>query len=88
MRLVGLGRVPRGMLACTPRSIALQHLASHPRGMPWPRPAATAPSGSVHARALAVCPQGPCCLHLGLDCFAHGGCQGLGLGCCLPTYLE
>nr|POE44906.1 hypothetical protein CFP56_77609 [Quercus suber] len=85
------------MLTCTPRRIAPQRLASHPRGMPRPRRVATTPSGSVHARAcvppraLLPTPRGmlacPRACH-GLDCFAHGGCQGLGLGCCLPTYLK
>ena len=61
-------------------------MASHPRGMPRPRRAATAPSGSVHAMALAACPQGPCCLRPGACQRAHASMPQPWprcLGCCM-----
>ena len=64
-------------LALSPPSVAMaikrsqghaMALESHPWGMTWPRPCAHACyhclSGSAHARALAACPQQPCCLLL------------------------
>jgi len=70
-------------------------MACHSLGIP-PTGHAKAPSGSVHARALAACPQGPRCLRPGACQGAHASmprpwllhaCLGLGscmpMGCCL-----
>ena len=57
----------------------------HSLGIP-PTGHQTAPSGSVHARALAACPQGPCCLRPGACQRAHTSMPQPWprcLGCCM-----
>ena len=57
----------------------------HSLGIP-PTGHQTAPSGSVHARALAACPQGPCCLRPGACQRAHASMPQPWprcLGCCM-----